>query len=143
MLHIWLTKHYLQELRKIVYFSKSYVMFILKIFLFQTPPASYRRQIDIHYGSLPRQQFISNGTTIAAIDSNSSPATEEVKKGVAFGRGLSSLLGGRVRGHSVPNLGDSSCFSCQHNVASVTNSKKHLQLAFATMFFKSTYTRYA
>lgn len=77
--------------------------------LFQTPPATYRRQIDIHYGSLPRQQFISNGEIVPVTDSNANPANG-LRKGVAFGRGLSSLLGGRVRGRSVPNLGDSSFF---------------------------------
>jgi hypothetical protein len=70
----------------------------------QTPPANYKRQIDLHYGSLPRQQFISNGGGISTVDSNANPS----KKGVAFGRGLSSLIGGRARGFSVPNLGDSS-----------------------------------
>jgi hypothetical protein len=70
----------------------------------KTPPANYKRQIDLHYGSLPRQQFISNGGGISTVDSNANPS----KKGVAFGRGLSSLIGGRARGFSVPNLGDSS-----------------------------------
>lgn len=74
----------------------------------QTPPATYRRQIDIHYGSLPRQQFISNGTSVQAVDSNANPSA---RKGVAFGRGFTALLGVRARGHSVPNLGDSSCLS--------------------------------
>ncbi|RZC32175.1 liprin-beta-1, partial [Asbolus verrucosus] len=62
--------------------------------------ANYKRQVDLHYGSLPRQQFISNGSGISVVDSNANPA----KKGVAFGRGLSSLIGGRARGFSVPNL---------------------------------------
>lgn len=44
------------------------------------------------------------------VDSNANPS-DVVRKGVAFGRGLSTLLGGRARGHSVPNLGDSSCLS--------------------------------
>ncbi|XP_018332602.1 liprin-beta-2 isoform X2 [Agrilus planipennis] len=72
-------------------------------FLLQTPPANFRRQIDVHYGSLPRQQFISNGQL--EVDSNANPAGE-VKKGVAFGRGFTSLLGGQARGHSVPNLAE-------------------------------------
>lgn len=76
--------------------------------IFQTPPATYRRQIDLQYSSLPRQQFLSNGGTLGVVDSNANPA-DGARKGVAFGRGLSSLLGGRARGHSVPNLGDSSC----------------------------------
>lgn len=79
-------------------------------FIFQTPPANYRRQIELHYASLPRQQFLSNGGTLTSMDSNANPANG-ARKGVAFGRGLSSLLGGRARGHSVPNLGDSSCLS--------------------------------
>lgn len=45
------------------------------------------------------------------MDSNANPSSNGSRKGVAFGRGLSSLLGGRARGHSVPNLGDSSCLS--------------------------------
>lgn len=77
------------------------------LFSLQTPPANYRRQIDIHYGSLPRQQFIGNGEIVPIIDSNANPANGS-KKGVAFGRGFTSLLGGRARGQSVPNLGDSS-----------------------------------
>ncbi|XP_068907904.1 liprin-beta-2 isoform X1 [Tenebrio molitor] len=68
----------------------------------KTPPANYKRQIDLHYGSLPRQQFISNGGGISTVDSNANPS----KKGVAFGRGLSSLIGGRARGFSVPNLAE-------------------------------------
>jgi hypothetical protein len=46
----------------------------------KTPPANYKRQIDLHYGSLPRQQFISNGGGISTVDSNANPS----KKGVAF-----------------------------------------------------------
>ncbi|XP_063908028.1 liprin-beta-2 isoform X3 [Zophobas morio] len=46
----------------------------------KTPPANYKRQIDLHYGSLPRQQFISNGSNISVVDSNANPS----KKGVAF-----------------------------------------------------------
>ncbi|CAH1159634.1 unnamed protein product [Phaedon cochleariae] len=65
----------------------------------KTPPANYKRQIDIQYGSLPRQQFVANG--VSAMDSNMNP-----KKGVAFGRGLYSLIGGRYRGFSVPNLAE-------------------------------------
>lgn len=85
-----------------------FTMFSIQIFVLQTPPATYRRQIDIHYGSLPRQQFIGNGTSVTSVDSNANPAASGARKGVAFGRGFSSLLGGRARGHSVPNLGDSS-----------------------------------
>lgn len=77
------------------------------VYLFQISPANYQRQIDVHYGSLPRQQFVGNGELTAAVDSNANPATNGHKKGVAFGRGFSSLLGVRGRGHSVPNLGDS------------------------------------
>ncbi|KAK9720956.1 SAM domain (Sterile alpha motif) [Popillia japonica] len=71
----------------------------------KTPPATYRRQIDLQYSSLPRQQFLSNGGTLGVVDSNANPA-DGARKGVAFGRGLSSLLGGRARGHSVPNLAE-------------------------------------
>ncbi|CAH1103888.1 unnamed protein product [Psylliodes chrysocephalus] len=48
----------------------------------KTPPANYKRQIDVHYGSLPRQQFLANG----GIDSNANPAAANggTKKGVAF-----------------------------------------------------------
>lgn len=79
--------------------------------MFQTPPSNYRRQIELQYASLPRQQFLSNGGTLPSVmDSNANPSNG-ARKGVAFGRGLSSLLGGRARGNSVPNLGDSSCLS--------------------------------
>lgn len=78
---------------------------------FQTPPSNYKRQIDIQYGSLPRQQFLSNGSnggTFAVVDNNANPQ----KRGVAFGRNSSLqhlhmvMGGGRMRGFSVPNLGD-------------------------------------
>ncbi|CAG9860942.1 unnamed protein product [Phyllotreta striolata] len=74
----------------------------------KTPPANYKRQIDVHYSSLPRQQFLANGS----IDNNANPANPSgngcvtAKKGVAFGRGLYSLVGGRHRGFSVPNLAE-------------------------------------
>uniref|UniRef100_A0A1Y1LCX5 SAM domain-containing protein n=1 Tax=Photinus pyralis TaxID=7054 RepID=A0A1Y1LCX5_PHOPY len=71
----------------------------------KTPPANYRRQIDIHYGSLPRQQFISNGEIVPVTDTNANTANNS-RKGVAFGRGFYSLLGVRGRGHSVPNLAE-------------------------------------
>ncbi|KAK5643698.1 hypothetical protein RI129_007543 [Pyrocoelia pectoralis] len=71
----------------------------------KTPPANYRRQIDIHYGSLPRQQFISNGEIVPVTDTNANTANSS-RKGVAFGRGFYSLLGVRGRGHSVPNLAE-------------------------------------
>ncbi|KAJ8950861.1 hypothetical protein NQ318_011157, partial [Aromia moschata] len=47
----------------------------------KTPPSTYKRQIDIQYGSLPRQQFIANGSS--GVDSNANPANGS-KKGVAF-----------------------------------------------------------
>lgn len=47
----------------------------------KTPPSTYKRQIDIQYGSLPRQQFVANGSS--AVDSNANPANG-TKKGVAF-----------------------------------------------------------
>ncbi|XP_018560888.1 liprin-beta-2 isoform X2 [Anoplophora glabripennis] len=47
----------------------------------KTPPSTYKRQIDIQYGSLPRQQFIANGSS--AVDGNANPANG-AKKGVAF-----------------------------------------------------------
>lgn len=47
----------------------------------KTPPSTYKRQIDIQYGSLPRQQFIANGNS--AVDSNANPANSS-KKGVVF-----------------------------------------------------------
>ncbi|XP_071056703.1 liprin-beta-2 isoform X3 [Onthophagus taurus] len=71
----------------------------------KTPPSNYRRQIDLQYSSLPRQQFLSNGGALGVVDSNANP-TDGARKGVAFGRGFSSLLGGRSRGHSVPNLAE-------------------------------------
>lgn len=48
------------------------------------------------------------------VDANANPSSSAgaaamnggVKKGVAFGMGLSSLLGVKARGHSVPNLGE-------------------------------------
>ncbi|XP_060532561.1 liprin-beta-2-like isoform X2 [Cylas formicarius] len=47
----------------------------------KTPPSTYKRQIDVQYGSLPRQQFLSNGSGSNLItDSNANPH----KKGVAF-----------------------------------------------------------
>uniref|UniRef100_A0A1Y1LCY6 SAM domain-containing protein n=1 Tax=Photinus pyralis TaxID=7054 RepID=A0A1Y1LCY6_PHOPY len=49
----------------------------------KTPPANYRRQIDIHYGSLPRQQFISNGEIVPVTDTNANTANNS-RKGVAF-----------------------------------------------------------
>ncbi|XP_074037657.1 liprin-beta 1 isoform X2 [Leptinotarsa decemlineata] len=48
----------------------------------KTPPANFKRQIDIQYGSLPRQQFLANGTN-NVVDSNANPANGS-KKGVAF-----------------------------------------------------------
>lgn len=80
--------------------------YIPTYFCFQTPPSTYKRQIDIHYGSLPRQQFVSNGG-LTAVDNNANPANG-TRRGVAFGKGISSLLGVRARGHSVPNLGERS-----------------------------------
>lgn len=77
--------------------------------LFQTPPSSYKRQIDIHYASLPRQQFLSNGGSISSVDFNANPSMNGGKKAVAFGRGFTNLIGVRAKGFSVPNLGDSSC----------------------------------
>ncbi|KAG5883909.1 hypothetical protein JTB14_032133 [Gonioctena quinquepunctata] len=71
----------------------------------KTPPANFKRQIDIQYGSLPRQQFLMNGNH-SAVDSNANPASNGTKKGVVFGRGLYSLVGGRHRGFSVPNLAE-------------------------------------
>lgn len=52
----------------------------------KTPPANYKRQIDIHYGSLPRQQFIGNGSSLGVVDSNANPALANggARKGVAF-----------------------------------------------------------
>ncbi|XP_060532588.1 liprin-beta-1-like isoform X5 [Cylas formicarius] len=78
----------------------------------KTPPSTYKRQIDVQYGSLPRQQFLSNGSGSNLItDSNANPH----KKGVAFGRttgligggGYLPVAGGRLRGFSVPNLAES------------------------------------
>ncbi|XP_045479062.1 liprin-beta-1 isoform X3 [Harmonia axyridis] len=50
----------------------------------KTPPSSYKRQIDIHYASLPRQQFLSNGGNISSVDFNANPASNGSKKAVAF-----------------------------------------------------------
>ncbi|KAL1489665.1 hypothetical protein ABEB36_013607 [Hypothenemus hampei] len=79
----------------------------------KTPPSNYKRQIDVQYGSLPRQQFLtnggSNGGVFSVVDSNANPQ----KKGVAFGRNgslqyLNTVIGGgaRTRGYSVPNLAE-------------------------------------
>ncbi|XP_076273485.1 liprin-beta-2-like isoform X2 [Rhynchophorus ferrugineus] len=48
----------------------------------KTPPAAYKGQIDIQYGSLPRPQFLTNGSgaQFSAVDSNANPQ----KRGVAF-----------------------------------------------------------
>lgn len=53
----------------------------------QTPPASYRQRIDVHYSSLPRQAFATTLSTVStssgsstATDSNANP-----KRNVAFG----------------------------------------------------------
>lgn len=50
----------------------------------KTPPSNYKRQIDIQYGSLPRQQFLTNGSSnspsFSVVDSNANPQ----KRGVAF-----------------------------------------------------------
>ncbi|XP_056632036.1 uncharacterized protein LOC130442070 isoform X2 [Diorhabda sublineata] len=48
----------------------------------KTPPANFKRQIDVHYGSLPRQQFLLNGNG-SNVDNNANPANGN-KKGVAF-----------------------------------------------------------
>ncbi|XP_044747853.1 uncharacterized protein LOC123309066 isoform X3 [Coccinella septempunctata] len=51
----------------------------------KTPPSSYKRQIDIHYASLPRQQFLSNGGAISSsVDFNANPSMNGGKKAVAF-----------------------------------------------------------
>ncbi|XP_050300669.1 uncharacterized protein LOC126739160 isoform X2 [Anthonomus grandis grandis] len=53
----------------------------------KTPPANYKRQIDVQYGSLPRQQFLSNGSGGMAnnvMDSNANPQSGHNKRGVAF-----------------------------------------------------------
>ncbi|KAL3267266.1 hypothetical protein HHI36_011399 [Cryptolaemus montrouzieri] len=70
----------------------------------KTPPANYKRQIDIHYASLPRQQFLSNGGSISSVDFNANPSVNGSKKAVAFGRGFTNLVGFRSKGYSVPNL---------------------------------------
>ncbi|XP_017769627.1 PREDICTED: liprin-beta-2-like isoform X2 [Nicrophorus vespilloides] len=49
----------------------------------KTPPTGYRRQIELHYASLPRQQFLGNGTALSVVDANANPANG-VRKGVAF-----------------------------------------------------------
>lgn len=66
----------------------------------------------MQYGSLPRQQFLTNGgdsNGFSLVDGNANPQ----KRGVAFGRNcslqhlnMSMVGGGRTRGFSVPNLGD-------------------------------------
>lgn len=71
----------------------------ITLLLFQAPPSTYKRQIDIQYGSLPRQQFVSNGG-LTPVDNNANP-----RRNVVFGKGISSLV---ARGHSVPNLGERS-----------------------------------
>ncbi|XP_044731186.1 liprin-beta-2 isoform X5 [Chrysoperla carnea] len=82
----------------------------------RTPPPNYRRTVDLHYGSLPRQTYLSTNGLIMDNNANSSQtnltgvpnsASVPSRKGVAFGKGISSLLGGaRGRGHSVPNLAE-------------------------------------
>ncbi|XP_066252512.1 liprin-beta-2-like isoform X2 [Euwallacea similis] len=61
--------------------SQSYQNDILRP---KTPPSNYKRQIDVQYGSLPRQQFLlnggSNGAVFSVVDNNANPQ----KKGVAF-----------------------------------------------------------
>lgn len=87
--------------------QKPFRIGVLFFVFLQTPPSTFKRQIDIHYGSLPRQQFVSNGG-LSVVDSNANPAVNGTRRGVAFGKGISSLLGVRARGHSVPNLGERS-----------------------------------
>ncbi|XP_008192368.1 liprin-beta-2 isoform X2 [Tribolium castaneum] len=65
----------------------------------KTPPANYKRQIDLHYGSLPRQQFISNGSSISVVDSNANP-----KKGVAFAETEKIIEGGSGESPQSPTL---------------------------------------
>nr|CAI5829735.1 unnamed protein product [Callosobruchus analis] len=74
--------------------------------------SSYKRQIDIKYGSLPRQQFLTNGDgggdgdVNDITDNNANPSAMGGKKGVVFGRSFCSLVGEKRRGCSVPNLAD-------------------------------------
>ncbi|XP_048517896.1 liprin-beta-2 isoform X3 [Dendroctonus ponderosae] len=92
----------------------------------KTPPSSYKRQIDVQYGSLPRQQFVANGASnggmFAMVDNNANPQ----KKGVAFGRNSSLqhlhmvMGGGRMRGFSVPNLAET-----EKTVVDGTSSKEN------------------
>lgn len=103
----------------------------------QTPPSTFKRQIDIHYGSLPRQQFVSNGG-LTVVDSNANPANG-TKRGVVFGKGISSLLGVRARGHSVPNLGERSvlkhALTCQqhNNYLTLPNQIINFMLLYVVM----------
>ncbi|XP_068082208.1 liprin-beta-1 [Anabrus simplex] len=74
----------------------------------RTPPASYRRKVD-HYGSLPRQ-LAGSGSSVQPFDGGPGSA----KKGVVFGKGLSSFLPfqqasrrvGGDKSYSTPNLAE-------------------------------------
>ncbi|XP_065158263.1 uncharacterized protein [Atheta coriaria] len=76
----------------------------------KTPPASYRRQIELQYSSLPRQQFLSNGgTSFSVVDANANPSSSAgaaamnggVKKGVAFAE-TEKIVIGESNNPSVP-----------------------------------------
>lgn len=69
------------------------VLIYVLILLFQTPPSSYRRQIDLQYNSLPRQSF---PTLVSAIENGHGPNDQQQQqalqqstpkqRNVAFGK---------------------------------------------------------
>ncbi|XP_049825981.1 liprin-beta-1 isoform X4 [Aethina tumida] len=104
---------------------------------------AYKRQIDVQYGSLPRQQFLSNGSTNSMnIETNANGTVNGVAargRGVAFGRTLSSLVGVRNRGYSVPNLAEAEKIMIDDGSTeppgspNIFNQKKGLKKIFGRM----------
>lgn len=71
----------------------------MNVYHFQTPPASYRQRVDVHYSSLPRQAF---ATTLSTASGSSGSSTgngltsttdsnANLKRNVAFGKCLATL----------------------------------------------------
>ncbi|CAG9762448.1 unnamed protein product [Ceutorhynchus assimilis] len=68
----------------------------------KTPPSNYKRQIDVQYGSLPRQQFLSNGSGVgnfSMVDNNANP---QQKRGVAFAETEKVVIDGNASKEESP-----------------------------------------
>lgn len=64
--------------------------------LLQTPPSSYRRQVDLQYNSLPRQSFpmlvnSTNGSSVNVDEAAQQQTTSPKQRNVAFGKSLTLL----------------------------------------------------